>query len=205
MFFSLIACFGVQVCLWTGSTESVEIWPPSRNCASSSIKVGQHKTSYWLTSSLPRYLRDRALLFCWVESKRFHLLLDASAFIRNGANQWTDGRCWSNRRLVFLLTCLLWFPPRGAPEPGPQSVGRYPCRHRSPQIVFPWAAWAAVPLQVLPAVCGSHQWVKVLPSIPGPDYNTLHITLVHFQLSLHKIPLVFLWLSGSGSWGQKFH
>lgn len=124
----------------------------------------------------------------------------------DGANQWVDGRCWSNRRLVFVLTCLLWFPPRRAPEPGPQSVGRYPCRQRSPQIVFPWAAWATVPLQVLPAVCGSHQWVKVLPSIPGADYNTLQIKLLHFQLWHYtKIPLVFLWLSGSESWGQKFH
>lgn len=119
----------------------------------------------------------------------------------DGANQWADGRCRSNRRLVFVLTCLLWFPPRREPEPGPQSVGRYPCRHRSPQIVFPWAAWAAVPLQVLPAVCGSHQWVKVLPSIPGADYNTNYITALP-TVTLHKnssrLPLIiWVWVMGA--------
>ena len=48
-------------------------------------------------------------------------------------------------------------PLRGGPGPGPQSVGRRPCRHGSPQNVFPRTARAAVSLQFLPALCGGRQ------------------------------------------------
>lgn len=217
MFF--VACF--QVWRPTGSTESVEIWPQSRNFASSSIKVGSTQTLHVLFCFfllLLRTLYQPCLLMFSKDGRLLKRVLEAlvnsSACNQNHPERWTvdvyvtqvfrfilsasvsainvffKALCYESANNMYKLNKIglkdpiltlkwsqserkqhqltLWPDPclfcsgppcRGGPGPGPQSVGGHPRRHRSPQNVFPRAAGAAVPLQLLPAVCGGHQWV----------------------------------------------
>lgn len=82
--------------------------------------------------------------------------------------------------------------PRGAPGPGPQSVGGHPRHHWGSQIVFPGAARAAVPLQVLHAICGGHQWVKLTIKIKNQ-----HVSLYYYLKWF--IARIYCWRS---SWNK---
>lgn len=81
---ALVSCLCFQVWRLTGSTESVEIWPPSRNFASSSIKVGSVETlSNSVTVSLVFYRYNSHLQKVYLNATRtmFHQHTECKMFV----------------------------------------------------------------------------------------------------------------------------